>query len=314
MLDLLHVRFKYNIIKAVGVVYMIFYEIEILSVPEIIFAYSVEIEKYKNRFEYMQDFLEIALCERGRILFEHDSGEKEIVHPGMAIPIFSDIACRTASYENEKQRHTTVGVSLKYHLKRYNSEKECDILSLKERMKNSCSMLIPYHCYMDDKFDEIMNILKKIIALHSSENPYERISAISQWFLLGGALTNFVLEKLNNVKSEFPPSELFYADKAVGYIHRNYMNKLTVKEISAQLGISEGYLHRIFRDIKGTGVLEYINRHRVSTAIELIENKNVTLKEAAYNVGIEDPAYMSRIFKKITGLSYREYFRQKKIQ
>jgi hypothetical protein len=41
--------------------------------------------------------------------------------------------------------------------------------------------------------------------------------------------------------------------------------------------------------------------------IELIENKNLTLQEAAYNVGIEDPAYASRLFKKVTGLSVEDF-------
>ena len=49
-------------------------------------------------------------------------------------------------------------------------------------------------------------------------------------------------------------------------------------------------------------------------AVNLINNKNISLKEAAHSVGIEDPAYMSRMFKKITGLSYREYFKNKRIR
>ena len=30
--------------------------------------------------------------------------------------------------------------------------------------------------------------------------------------------------------------------------------------------------------------------------------------ETAYNVGIEDPAYASRLFKKVIGTSFREFF------
>ena len=44
-----------------------------------------------------------------------------------------------------------------------------------------------------------------------------------------------------------------------------------------------------------------------------METKNLSLKEAAYNVGIDDPAYMSRLFKKIIGLSVRDYFREKPV-
>jgi YesN/AraC family two-component response regulator len=65
--------------------------------------------------------------------------------------------------------------------------------------------------------------------------------------------------------------------------------------------------------VKNTGVLEYINKRRVSVAIDLINNHHLSLKEAAYNVGISEPAYMSRLFKKVTGVSYLEYFRNKEV-
>ena len=48
-------------------------------------------------------------------------------------------------------------------------------------------------------------------------------------------------------------------------------------------------------------------------AIELISTRRISLKEAAYNVGIDEPAYMSRLFKKVTGISYHEYFGNKNV-
>ena len=211
---------------------MIFYEIELLSVPEIIFACSVHFEKYKNQFVNKKDFLEISLCEQGRILLKHFNGEEDIVCPGMLIPIASDISCDTYSYKNEEQRHTTVGACIKYNLKKYSCENECDVFQLKERMKNKRIILLPYCSYMGDKYDEIFNILKKIIALSFSETPSDYIKAIAQWYLLTGVLTDFVYNKLNNVQSKIPPSEFVYAAKAAKYISNNYTDKLTVKEIS----------------------------------------------------------------------------------
>ena len=110
-----------------------------------------------------------------------------------------------------------------------------------------------------------------------------------------------------------PPSEQAYAAKAVRYINLHYTRRLTVEDIAYHLGISEGYLHRIFKRVEDCSILTYLNRKRVYAAIDLMENRNLSLKEAAYNVGIEDPAYMSRLFKKTTGLSVREYFREKRV-
>ena len=123
-----------------------------------------------------------------------------------------------------------------------------------------------------------------------------------------------MLEKIEGLKTDLSPSALIYAARAQKYIQRWYMRPLTVKEIAKEVGVSEGYLHRIFKEAYHIGIAEYINRHRIFVAISLMENKNLSLNEAAVNVGIEDPAYMSRLFKKVTGMSYRSYFANKRLK
>ena len=57
----------------------------------------------------------------------------------------------------------------------------------------------------------------------------------------------------------------------------------------------------------GKSIVEYANRYKVKTASELMTVKNMKLKDISSYVGIDDPAYMSRIFKKIMGVSFSEY-------
>ncbi|MBQ9116808.1 MAG: helix-turn-helix transcriptional regulator [Clostridia bacterium] len=287
---------------------MVFYELELLSLPQILFACSVEYDKYANRFSHPEDYLEISVCEQGRILFSYGDGSREIVSPGMLIPIFSDISCETSAFQNEKQRHSTVGVRVKYKLRRYSSERECDLPGLRERMKSGCIILIPYHEDMKDIYTELIHTVKKISAHSFSDSPGGRANALSQWYKLLGMLTEFVFKRLNEVSLEIPPSQLLYAAKAEKYIVDNYSRRISVSDIAARLEISEGYLHRIFRAAHGVGITEYINNYRVNVAIDLMQNRGLSLKEAALNVGIEDSAYMSRLFRKVTGVSCREYF------
>ena len=292
---------------------MIFYEIEMLSIPAIAFACSVDLEKYKNRFVGQKNRLEISICEEGRILFEHSNAEKEISESGMLISITRELVGKSSSYNNERQRHTTVGVNLDYNIKSYASERECNLALLKKRMKNECIILIPYMTHLDEETRKrVINSIKKITLANVSESPGNRIDAIANWYALTATLTNFVLRRLNESDQKVPPSEPLYAERAIKYIANNYEKRISVKEIAENLGISAGYLHKIFRDVKGIGILEHINIHRISVAIDLVRNKNLSLKEAAQNVGIDDPSYMSRLFKKVTGMSFKEYFENSK--
>lgn len=286
---------------------MIFYEIELLSVPQIEFACSVEYDRYRNSFHHLTDSLEISVCEEGRVLYEHSDGTQELLSPKMLTLITSDLWCEAWAYNGERQRHTTVGVTVQYRAVRYDSCAECDADALRERLREGRTILIPHHADLGDAFEEILYHIREIAVYHFSETPSGRIHALARWYDLCARLTDFVCAHLNDSQTMLPPAERMYAVRAEQYIADRYATPLSVKEIAAHLGISEGYLHRVFRRVKGTSVLDFINRRRVSVALELMRAKRMTLAEAASNVGIEDPAYMSRLFKKVTGMSYRDY-------
>jgi len=291
---------------------MIFYEIELLSIPKISHACSVDTDRYKNRFDKEKDFLEISVIENGNIIFDHDDGRKETASIRMTTPILSDMACNTYFCGPGRQRHTTVGVRASYTLRRYDSEDGLDIENFRKKTRDNGTILLPYHETIDGIFDDVVNIIRKISSLNLAHDARGKLSALGQWFVLAGMMTDFVMKKID-VDPAVSPSEHLYISKACRYIDRFYAQKITVSEIAEHLNISEGYLHRMFRQVKNMGVLEYINKRRVSVAIDLINNQHLSLKEAAYNVGINEPAYMSRLFKKVTGLCYNEYFGNKEV-
>lgn len=286
---------------------MIFYEIEMLSAPQFEFACSVEYDKYRNYFYHRTDLLEISVCETGRVLLEHAGGARELITPGMLVPITSDLCCDVWAYAGEKQRHTTVGVSMKYRATRYSTESEYEPEEIRGRLKEGRTILIPYQEDLGEAFAEILYHIREISVHRFSESPSGNARAMARWYDLCARLTDFVCARLGDSRRQHTSAELRYVTRAEQYIADRYATRLSVGEIAAHLGISEGYLHRLFKSAKGVSVLTFINRRRISIALELIRAKQLTLAEAAYNVGIEDPAYMSRLFKKITGMSYREY-------
>lgn len=292
---------------------MIFYELKLKSPPQIEFACSVEYEKYKNSFDRRKNFLEISVCEQGRILCEYENGETEIVCPKSVLSVFSDTKVKLCAYRGEKQRHTTVGVIVEYDFIRYEDESECDVVELKKRMENSQIILVPHLNDASEIYDELLYRLKKIASHNFSETVSGRINAIAGWYSLVAFLTEYIYGKLTSAQFKITPSELAYANKATKYIQSNYKDKITVADIASEIGLSEGYLHRIFRKVNGMGVTEFLNKHRVAVAIDLIDSKKLSLKEASYNVGFDDPLYMSRVFKKVTGQNARRFFEEKRL-
>ena len=91
------------------------------------------------------------------------------------------------------------------------------------------------------------------------------------------------------------------------YIENNYREKITTKDIAAYCFITEEHLCRFFKKTVGKTVVEYITQYRVEKAAVLLINTDETVGNIAASVGFEDINYFSRIFKRIKGMTPREY-------
>lgn len=99
-----------------------------------------------------------------------------------------------------------------------------------------------------------------------------------------------------------------YIDNALKIIHRQYSNSaLSLNLIAEILHINASYLSRTFKSEVGIGVSEYINNHRIKRAKDLLTLEHLTVKETAEQCGFESYTYFFRVFKRITGVTPKEY-------
>ncbi len=67
----------------------------------------------------------------------------------------------------------------------------------------------------------------------------------------------------------------------------------------------------MFRKHAGMGAAEYLLNYRIKMAQKMLCTSDVPVQQIAQAVGIADPFYFSRVFKKRVGISptkYREKF------
>lgn len=91
------------------------------------------------------------------------------------------------------------------------------------------------------------------------------------------------------------------------YMEENYMHRLTLASISANVNLSSSYLCRVFKSEVGTSITSYLNNLRIRKAATLIKENDLSMKEISVMVGIDDQLYFSRLFKKCMGVSPSEY-------
>lgn len=95
--------------------------------------------------------------------------------------------------------------------------------------------------------------------------------------------------------------------RAQEYISEHYMENLTLTAVANETGISGGYLSTLFNQNLGCGFIDYLNHVRIDRACCYLEQNYLKNYEIAYKVGFRDEKYFSKVFKKMKGMSPKEY-------
>ena len=121
---------------------------------------------------------------------------------------------------------------------------------------------------------------------------------------------------LNQLKREIEKNEkdlleqLSLIQQIDHYIEQNYKKKLSLDDIAEDLHINSSYLSRVYKLKKGKNLFDTILNLRIEAAKDYLINTDKRTYEISELVGVEDASYFSKMFKKITGLSPKEYRRQ----
>lgn len=91
------------------------------------------------------------------------------------------------------------------------------------------------------------------------------------------------------------------------YIAEHYTENLTLTEVAETVGISGGYLSTLFNQEERCGFVDYLNGVRIDRACCYLEQNYLKNYEIAYKVGFRDEKYFSKVFKKVKGMSPKEY-------
>ncbi len=101
-----------------------------------------------------------------------------------------------------------------------------------------------------------------------------------------------------------------YVEKALEFIHSNYMHDISIERIARELKLDRTYFSVIFKNKTGLSPKQYLLNHRMNIAATLITKKRTTISVIANSVGYSDLYTFSKMFKRHFGVSPSNYARQ----
>ena len=125
--------------------------------------------------------------------------------------------------------------------------------------------------------------------------------------VLTGLMTEMFREYCGLVRSCATQQYSAQVQRVILYIDGNLTEELNLHTLAAAHNISAGYLSSLFRKETGTTLTDYVNQRRVARAAELLSTTKLQVQTVAQYSGFMDVQYFSRMFKRIVGMSPREY-------
>lgn len=95
--------------------------------------------------------------------------------------------------------------------------------------------------------------------------------------------------------------------EAVFFIHENYTKQISLNDICDYLKRTPQHIIRIFKNYFQKTPMQYINHFRISRSKDLLQYTSLSVNEISYEVGLENPYYFCRLFKKVEGLTPSEF-------
>lgn len=96
-------------------------------------------------------------------------------------------------------------------------------------------------------------------------------------------------------------------EEIVRYTKKNYHKELTLTNLAKRFNYSHSYLGKKFRTEMEMGYNTFLDQIRVNQAKRLLENHSLFVYEIAEKVGYSNADYFHKKFKKVTGLSPKQY-------
>jgi len=91
------------------------------------------------------------------------------------------------------------------------------------------------------------------------------------------------------------------------YIEEHLHEELSLNRLGEVVYLNASYLSRVYKQLTGTGLTDYITDYRIARAKQLLADPGLKIQEVSSQVGFESPSYFGQVFKRKTAMTPQEY-------
>lgn len=157
----------------------------------------------------------------------------------------------------------------------------------------------------DEEFrSSIGGLLKDIYTLNSN---FGEMTEVYIYIKVLTMLARVKEYRLNTVNYDDDEKYMEKFGSIIKYIEKNYMYNITLDDLANMAGYSKYHFSRIFKKYSRTTFIAFLNQRRIKAAEMLLLDDNMSITEAAMQVGFSSLTTFNRVFRDIKGCTPSEF-------
>ncbi len=161
------------------------------------------------------------------------------------------------------------------------------------------------HSRLQDRLQLFEEIYHAFSQAHHRE--YMLYASLCLYQFLGSFIC---LEPYRSILAANAGQDTTFSEKVIRYMHENVQHRLTLEQLASYFKYSPSHFSTLFQRETGVSPINYFLRLKIQKACRYLEMTNLKLNEIAPLLGFDEPAYFSRSFSKIMGVSPSHYRRK----
>lgn len=157
---------------------------------------------------------------------------------------------------------------------------------------------------------EAISIILDIYNAVIDKSPCFELLAQSKFFQLWSLLYQNTIAKNGFELAETDPMSPLKT--MISYIQKNYQNKVTLNDVAGAGMMCQSKCCRLFRDALKQSPIEYLQNYRIGKGLYLLDHTDMSITEIALECGFHGASYFTETFRKINGITPKEYRKQGK--
>lgn len=151
---------------------------------------------------------------------------------------------------------------------------------------------------------QIVSALKTVLETDANNSRFyseSMATALAAHLLKYYSTRKHVLQEYENGLSKYKLKQ------AIEYINEHLTEEVSLAEISAELGMSQYYFCRLFKQSTGMTPHTYLVQQRVERSKQLLKQAEGTINDIAIECGFANPSHFAKCFRQYTGISPKQF-------